>query len=55
MLPKLSICIMFLFKGSLTLESVRTETKPHEDMNPPAFLKRWYSSLAKRYILNILD
>jgi hypothetical protein len=35
----------------LTLESVRTEMKPHEDMNPPAFLKRWYSSLAKRYIL----
>jgi hypothetical protein len=24
-------------------------------MNPPAFLERWYSSLAKRYICDILD
>jgi hypothetical protein len=39
----------------LMLESVETETKPHEDISPPSFLERWYSSWTKRYICDIWD
>jgi hypothetical protein len=38
----------------LMLESVKTKQQPHEDISPPSFLERWFSSLDKIYIFEYL-